>query len=258
LDFFTTFVDTNFLKNKDMENKMIINTNKGSIEILEPKTEMLRQIRDLMPFGALQLGTPQNGAKYGLVMQCEEKEVFCIKQQPIELEMKSAHQMFNIQHWMIVEAYCKFVQHGFQGMYLACPYLRQRENELWEAGVAHFIFPSAADNNVEKLISSVFDDKFGVGTTSMFTNFVLDFRKSFEDANIKEPSYFGLDVRSRSHLQSMAMNFMTLGSDIFCVRANLREDEPAWTILAKNGIKEVYHLPSVPMTINKEDLTLSK
>jgi hypothetical protein len=238
---------------------MTIDTQKGSVKILEPKVEMLRQIRDLMPFGALQFGEPKNGAKYGLVMQCGEKEMYCLKQQPIELERKNAERMFQIQHLMIVEAYCQFIQHGFSGMYMACPYLRQRDNELWEAGIANFIFPSNNGKETEKVrITPAFDNPFGNGATTMLTNFVSDLRISFQKENLTMPSYFGLDVRTRSHLQAVAMNFMVWGSDIFCVRANLREEEPAWSILASNGIKSVYHLPSVPLTIDEKDICFSK
>ena len=55
---------------------MNIETPNGSIQILEPSVEMLRSIRDLLPFGAIQFSEPQNGARYGLVMQCDEEEVF--------------------------------------------------------------------------------------------------------------------------------------------------------------------------------------
>jgi hypothetical protein len=236
---------------------MIIDTRKGSIEILDPKVEMLRKISGLMPFGVAQFEEPQNGAKYGLVMQCGEKEVYCLKQQPVELERKNAEQMLQIQYLMIVEAYCTFIQHEFSGMYLACPYLRQRDNKLWEAGIANFIFPSNRGKETETEEEGVFDDQFGRGATTMLANFIPDLRASFQKANITMPSYFGLDVRTNSHLQFVAMNFMVLGSDIFCVRTNLREEEPAWSILASNGIKNVYHLPSAPLTIPEKNLCSS-
>ncbi|MDR1897113.1 MAG: hypothetical protein LBR10_10020 [Prevotellaceae bacterium] len=241
-----------YIRNKDM----IIDTLKGSIEILDPKVKMLGEISGLMPFGFAQFGEPQNGAKYGLVMQCGEEEVYCLKQQPVELEQKNAEQMLQIQYLMIVEAYCTFIQHGFSGMYLACPYLRQRDNKLWEAGIANFIFPSHSGKETET--EGVFDNRFGRGATTMLTNFISDLRASFQKANITMPSYFGLDERAYSHLQFLAMNFMVLGSDIFCVQTNLQEKESAWSILASNGIKNVYHLPSVPLTIPEKNLCSSK
>jgi hypothetical protein len=237
----------------------MITTQKGSIEIIEHKDELLRQIRDLMPYGAAKLGTPQNEIKYGLVMQCGEQEVFCIKMQPIELERNYAEQMFQIQHFMIVEAYCKFILHGYSGMYLACPYLRQRNNQLWEAGIANFIFPSKKGKETEIVkVSTAFDNQFGSGATTMFADFVADLRASFQQAKITFPSYFGTDVRSRSHLQSIAMNFMVLDSKIICVREKLREEEPAWSILVSNGISEICHLPSIPLAIKEQDLIHTK
>ncbi len=69
---------------------MNIETPKGTVQILEPGLGLLRSIRDLLPFGALQFTEPQNGSRYGLVMQCDQQEVFCIKQQPVELDRQGA------------------------------------------------------------------------------------------------------------------------------------------------------------------------
>ena len=149
---------------------MNIETPRGTVQIIEATLGLLRSIRDLMPFGALQFSEPQNGARYGLVMQCEEGEVFCIKQQPVELDRQGAEEWMQIQHWMIAEAYCRYIKHGFSGAYLAAPYLRQRDNELWEPGVAHFVFPSPKGIESQEFpFEDAFDHPFGHGATTMFT-----------------------------------------------------------------------------------------
>lgn len=227
----------------------IIQTNKGSIEVIDSNNEIIRQLNELLPYGISQLNQVFNGARYGIVMKYGEQEIFCIKQQPLEIERKDAEQQFQLHHFMIVEAYCRYLKNGFSGSYLAAPYIRQRDNGLWESGVSHFIFPSKSNKIIsEKSFGKAYDDQFGNGATEMFINFVECFKKSFREAEITMPQYLGLDVRTRSHLQGLAMNFMVLDSKIICLRAILREKEDiAWTILASNDIHTVYHLPSIPL-----------
>gem|GEM_PF-2415326 len=235
------------------KDKNTIQTNKGSIEIIEPDSEMIKQLNELLPWGLDQFEETVNGVKYGIVMQKGEEEIFCIKQQPLEVERKDAERLLHIQHLMIVDAYCSYLKNGFSGAYLAALYMRQRDNGLWEAGVSHFIFPSKANQKTsEESYHSTFDFKFGNGATEMFMDYVECFKKSFIESNITMPKYLGIDLRTRSHLQSLAMNFMVLDSKIICLRANLREKEDhAWGFLALAGINKVYHLPSVPLTIEK-------
>ncbi len=160
---------------------------------------------------------------------------------------------------MIMNAYCQYIKLGFSGAYLASPYLRQRDNGLWEAGVSHFIFPSDNEKVSEKSFGKAYDNQFGNGATNMFLAFADSFQQSFAEAKLTMPQYLGIDVRPRSHLKNLAMYFMVWGSDIFCLRANLREQEDAaWAILANKGIGQVYHLPSLPMTINESDLDIAK
>ena len=239
---------------------MNIETPKGTVQILEPDLGILRSIRDLMPFGALQFTEAQNDARYGLVMQCDQQEVFCIKQQPVELDRQGAEQWMQIQHWMIAEAYCRYIKHGFSGAYLASAYLRQRDNGLWEPGVAHFVFPSPTGMESQEFpFEHAFDNQFGHGATTMFRHFAQDLMAAFKESKLQPPNYFGLDVRPRSHLQRLGMYFMAVGQHVVCLRPNLHEkQDAAWAIFASRGVDRIYHLPSVPMTISRDDLKIAK
>ena len=237
-----------------------IETPKGSVQILEPGLGLLRSIRDLLPFGAIQFAVPQNGARFGLVMQCDDEEVHCIKQQPVELDREGAEQWMQIQHWMIAEACCRYIRHGFSGAYLAAAYLRQRDNGLWEPGVSHFIFPSPLGMESQEFpFQHAFDNQFGHGATTMFEHFARDFMAAFEDSTVQPPNYFALDVRPRLHLQRLGMYFMVVGPHIVCVRPDLREKEDmAWTIFAAGGVDRIFHLPALPMKISKAELKIAK
>lgn len=231
------------------ESKETINNNHISFEIKDANPEMIRQLQNLLPYGVMPLPEPFDGAKFGIVMECDGNEVYCRRHKFMEMPLEMAEQLFQIQHLTIMQSYCRYIKKGFSGAYLATPYLRQRDNELWETGVAHFIFPPEdGRGKVEKKIDKMFD------------SFFKCFGEAFSKWELpKEFTYIGLGSRLRSHLQSVAMYFMAIDSDIICLRANLREQEDdAWNILKSTGIKTVYHLPSVPMTIEEPDLNIAK
>ena len=237
-----------------------IPTSHGEVTIEAPSPVLLRNLRAVLPFGACLLSNPDDDPTYAIVMQCDEKEVYCIKQQPLECDRENAERWMNIHHLMCVDALTRYRKDGFSGAYLPAPYLRQRDNGLWEAGVSHFIFPSPSGIEAEEFpYDGTFDRPFGHGATTMFLNFVSHFKAAFADSPITMPQYLGLDVRPRLHLQSLAMNFLCLGPHVLCLRKNLRaEEDPAWTILAGQGIKSVFHMPCVPMAIKSEDLAVTK
>lgn len=237
----------------------IIQTKRGAIGIQKPDTSTLKRLQKLLTFGVLPFKQTFNGADFGIVMQCDEKEIYCLKQQPLEVDKKKALIHFQLHHIMIMDAYCRYIKLGFSGAYLASPYLRQRDNGLWESGISHFIFPSDDEQVSAKSFGKAYDNQFGNGATNMFIAFMDCFKKAFSESKLTMPQYFGLDIRPHSHLKGLAMYFMVSDSDVFCLRPNLCEQEdPAWTILVNGGIDKVYHLPSLPVRIKESDLNESK
>lgn len=237
----------------------MIETPNGPIEITDPEPSLLKTLRNVLPFGIAQFIEPQQDANYGFVMCCGDQEVWCLKQQPLEQEEKAAQSWLNINHMIVMEAYTRYLSHGFSGGYLASPYLRQRDNGLWESGIAHFIFPAPDQGEPEASSpSTAYDSQFGSGATRMLTDFILALQSAYNAIQVPEPRIIGLDIRPRSHLSSLAMHFMVLGSQVICLRAHLREQDPVWAILAKAGIKSVVHMPSVPLAIREEDLHFAK
>jgi len=237
-----------------------IKTTKGAIEISTIPPALLKGLQALLPYGIMPFEQPLQGANYGFVMQCDDKEVHCIKLQPMELEPQQAQEQFLMQHHMIMRAYRSYIKLGFSGAYLASPYLNQKENGLYEAGICNFIFPDKEQLSPSASpLNGVYDDVLGKGASDMFFGFVECLKKAFIDDKLTIPQYFGIDVRPRSHLKNLAMYFMVKDTQLICLRANLREQEDlAWPILADAGITTVFHMPSLPMTIKEADLSISK
>lgn len=235
-----------------------LKTPEGNIEIAMPTAQLGRQLQDLLPFGLC--GSNFSPPTFGIVIQCDDKELYCIKQQPVEIERETAELCIHAQSLLIAEAYCRYIKRGYSGAYWATPYMRQRSNELWEAGVAHFMFPSSDGIEAQGVPADDFyDDKFGHGATTMFDNFQKDFAQAFRELSLPPFQYFGLDYRPCSHLQKIGVNFMCVGQNIICLRHDLNEEaDKAWKFFAKGGVSQIFHLPSAPVAIKSSDLPVTK
>ena len=239
---------------------MKIQTNTRSIDIQNPSASLIKRLQDILPYGLIPLDPPVNRANYGLVFQCGDQEVYALKQQPMELERTAAERLFHRHHLMIMDTYCRYIRLGLTGAYLATPYLRERENGLWESGLAHIIFPAAYEVIPSgRSFDQAYDQHLGVGATRMFIAFVEQFKQALSHGQFTMPQYLGIDIRSRSHLQNLAMYFMVLDSEIICLRSNLRaKEDRAWDILAQGGISQVVHIPALPMGIKESHLDRAK
>jgi len=241
-----------------------IETSRGLISIIEPSSELINELKQLLKFGLYDFGESNPSAKYGFVMQCEQEEVICLKQQTVDVDSAKVNDLFQMQHLMICQAYTQFVKANLLGAYLATPYIKNKGNDKHEVGVAHFIFPDPnfdyAQSEIGKSVGiELYDEDLGRGATTMFMEFHRCYNQAFEDTGFPKPSYIGIDVRPRMELQKLAMFFMVLRDKIICLRSNLRDDtDPAWTILANHQVTEVTHLPSVPMEVTKEQFVKAK
>jgi len=238
---------------------MTIQTPQGPVSLINPTPALVRAIQSLLPFGMVGLSQPQNAAKYGLVMQCDQTEMIGIKQQPPDCDGKNAITCFQANSILVTHCLAGYLKHGFSGLLLPCVYQRKKENQMAEVGIAYFAYPSPTGHEVQEYPPDpAYDNQFGHGFTQMMVSFIRALQQSSKETGITLQPTIGLDVRRRMQLGSLAFGFMLVGPHIICLKTVVSEDDPAWTILRGTGIEEVYHLPSIPITIQPEDLRVSK
>jgi hypothetical protein len=92
----------------------------------------------------------------------------------------------------------------------------------------------------------------------MMVSFLGAVQESSEQTGITLPPAIGLEVRPRTQLGSLGFGFMVIGPHVVCLKTAISADDPVWATLHSVGIAEVYHLPSVPMTIEQSQLAVAK
>ena len=230
-----------------------LKTENGDIAITSLSEKLLKILQTKMTYGFMPFKKDFNGAKYGFVVKCDGKEIPCIKQQPIDYNQETALKLISLHNYLILETYCRLSRQNLDMVYYAVPYLKQKGDDSYESGVAHFIFPGDIDCQGDS--SLAFDD-LGEGATFLLKAFMNEFN------NIKGEKYpipyIGLDVRTRSQLGSILSGFMLCKDTIIYHGAKVQEEDPRFGILVRNGIKSVVHAPSLPMEITNEQLNESK
>lgn len=219
----------------------------------------MRTIRSFLPFGAIRFDTPQKGADYGLVFQCGKRELFGIKRQPVDCDEQQGLISFQANSILIADSLAGYLARGYSGLLMPCAYLRKKENNRAESGIALFGYPSAQGQEAREHCSlPAYDGQFGHGFTTMMTSYLNTLQQSSDDTGISLPPCIGLDVRYRSQFGSLGFGFMIVGRHIACLKTVVSPQDLVWTALRAAGITEVFHIPSVPTTVGEDQLNIAK
>ncbi len=96
-----------------------VDTPQGQVRLLDPEPLRLSHLRQLLPMGLVRFGEPANGADYGIVMKCGEREAYAIKHQPPDLlEEAWAQNQFVINSLLVALTLRRYIDHGFSGVFL--------------------------------------------------------------------------------------------------------------------------------------------
>lgn len=237
-----------------------IKTPKGDVQLLAPPVELLRTIRAFLPYGFVGYGGEQpKGAHFGLVMQCDDQEVFWVKQQPVPCDEEQGFLRFQANSILIALSLAEYLRHGFDGLFMPCAYIRKKDGGKAESGIAYFGSPSSDGREVQETsCGSGYDDSFGPGFFTMMNRFLHALQKSSQESGIPVDPAIGFDIRPRTHLEALGFGFMVVGPRVVCLKTQVVEQDPIWRALRSTGISEVYHLPSVPAGISEPDLAIAK
>ena len=236
-----------------------VNTPQGEVKLLPPPVELLRAIRTFLPFGVVSYETPQNGADYGIVMQCGDKEVYCVKQQPVPCDKDHGFVLYQAHSILIAHSVAGYLQSGFSGLLMPCAYIRQKDAGQVESGIAYFGVPSPRGRESQEFpYEAAYDCHFGHGFTMMMVSYLRALGESSRDTGIPLFRHIGLDVRPRLHLGSIGSGFMVVGPHVVCLKTRVSGQDGSWTALRATGISEVFHMPSVPAGITESQLHIAK
>lgn len=237
----------------------VVNTPQGTVTLLPPTRDLLQFIHELLPMGIIGVQPPRDGARFGVVMQCDRHELFAVKQQPVECSPEQSRTSYLAHSLLIAGSLQRYLTRGFGGVLLPCPYLRDKGAKGVEAGIAHFGFPSPKGREtLEYDADRAFDDTFGRGFTAMLTGFIEDLQATSEETGITLITPIGLDPRPRLALGTLGFSFMVVGPCVVCLKTQVTEQDPAWTILRSTGLDRVYHVPSLPYAVEEKDLRITK
>ena len=236
-----------------------VNTPLGEVRLLPPPVELLRAIRAFLPFGAVRYVPSQQGADFGLVMQCGGQELFAVKQQSMNCDEPQSRVSYQANAILTAHSLAGYLTHGFGGLFMPCNYLRAKEGGQFESGIAYFGHPSAkGPEHLDFPHENSFDGQFGHGFTTMMTAFIRALQQSSRTTGITFSRSVGLDVRYRLELGLLGMAFLLVGSQIACLKTVISEQDPVWTVLRDTGISEVFHVQSLPAAIDEDELPVAK
>jgi hypothetical protein len=237
----------------------VVKTPQGPVELRAPEPAQLRALRALLPLGAVHYGQPVNGAQYGVVMKCGDREAFAVKQQPVEVPTKEGRTCFMANSILIAISLRVYLENGFAGLMMPCAYLRDKGAKGVEAGIAYFGAPDPKGKEVLDFPHQhAFDNQFGTGFTTMLSGSIRAIQAASKSSGITLQQPIGLDLRPRSALESLGLGFLVHGTLIYCLKKQVSEHDPVWTALRSTGIEDVVHLPSVPAEIASDELSMAK
>ena len=236
-----------------------VHTSQGDVSLLAPPVELLRTIRSFLPFGLVRYHPAQEGADFGLVMQCGDQELSGTKQQPVDCDAQQSNDSYQANTILIAHSLAGYLTNGFSGLLLPCGYRRTKEGARFESGIAYFAYPSPQGRESrEHPYDPAYDSRFGHGFTTMVTRFMVALQQSSRDTGITLFQPIGFDVRRRLQLGALGFGFMLVGRHVVCLKTVVSEQDFTWTALRASGISQVFHLPSLPAAIDESELETAK
>ena len=238
----------------------VLHTQKGDVALRSIDRDLFEKIRQLLPYGVVGIKRPDSSdTEFGIVMQCDDQEVFGIKLQPADCDQELAAMRMQANTVLVATAITIYLKQGFGGIMLPLPYLRDK-GDRFESGIAMFIFPQPGgpETMTDSPHAGAFDSTFGRGCTAMLEAFITALKQSAEQTGLTLYPVIGIEPRPRLELGALAFGCMVVGSELLAIKTTMNEKDFIWAILKDAGINSLVHMPSRPAVITQADLGIAK
>ena len=229
----------------------IISTSSGNIELLSLSEEVIDLLAELSPFEIIIEENEQFEKEYGLVMKHGDSDVYCIKHQPPDCSREYVDQQSQANSYLINSSIPAYLEKGFSGCLMPCAYIRNKDQNSVECGIAYFGQPSSDGLETKNgdINLDYYDEFFGKGFFNMVMEFIGCLSEISKETGVPLFTSIGLDIRAREDLEGLILEFMIVGTHVICLKKNITEEDPIWSHLAESGIHQVYHMPSKSIKI---------
>lgn len=240
----------------DIEGPVDVPTPHGDIRLLPITDELLESVSKSFALGVRRLPQPVRGARFGIVMLCGATELLAVKWQPPDCEARVGKLLFGLHVEMLRRTVPMYQREGFPGLIFPAAYLRSKPDGSSESGIAFFGGVSAAvDGSIESEPPALrlVDDQFGPGFVRMMMAFWKAMQQSALELDTPMQTIISVEVRPRSKLASLHFELMVHGRNVIYTQVSAFANDPLWSTLRERGIREVFHMPSIPLKADEPD-----
>jgi len=227
-------------------------TRQGSITVKSPGSLELANLRSELPLGLVCTTSSDGNTSYGFVTKCGDDEIWGLKQQSLEVDLKDERTVFMANLILLAHAVAGYLRHGFGGCFVPTIYRKEKPKGL-EIGFAYFGKPSSTGiESAEFPSEAAYDKRFGDGFFTMFRHFYEELKEGSKKTGITLSRVLGLDQRPRGLLGSLGLHCVVHGRRLYVCRESLDDNDFFLTLLASAGIREAVHLPCRAVSIGEE------
>lgn len=238
------------------EHKIV--TKEGELRLVTPDLADLQEFRRVWPFGMVRF-REQDGADTGIVLQCGSREVVGFKFQPGDVPEEETA-MFHL--WMhrrlIARSMADWLNDPPDAALLPVVYVRNKGGLGFESGIACFCYLKAEAQSDPADLQEVVAQPSEKAREIAFEWYGSVARALKVLGDGYKITLIGIDVKRRSDLETIQMDFLAHGSRVYSVTRNVFDGDTIWEELVTAGVAELPHIPTVPFTIPPEDLRKAK
>lgn len=203
-----------------------IQTSAGLVDLIPPPKQLLAQIQTSLPMGIVVSDQTADVPTYGIIMKAGTHEVFGVKQQLVDFDRDTALVNFHAHACLIAYSMASYVRLNYRGLIMPCAYMRKKQDDQVESGIAYFGKPVSDHNETESRVLSRYDEVLGNGFSNMLDGFFNAMQRAGQETGIEILPTIGLDIRSRLSLGSIGFGFMAINRSVVCLKTAISEQDP--------------------------------